>query len=374
MAKPNPEVSLNWDRMLAWRQTRQFLDRPLTDPVQVTSGVGGIQTQVASSALQALAIRSEKMPDIDRLLWQERTLVKTWAMRGTLHLLPASELGDWIGLLRRRPWKITPAWERYHGMTGKKLDAITDAIAEILSDEPMSREELAEAVVNKTKDRTLREALASGWGQVLKPAANRGLLAHGPPRGRNVTFVDPAAWLGRKIHEPDPVAATAVTLARFLDANGPATLTDFSRWLGVDPKTGRELMAPHLDELVEVETEGHVGWLTPEGVKEAAKAEPADGTYLLPGFDPYTLAPLSHRDHIIPEGKVDEVSRAAGWIAPVILDKGRIVGTWEVDRSGILAVTPFGKLTKKASTALKGHVRERYHGLLGEPEIVVVGP
>ena len=35
----------------------------------------------------------------------------------------------------------------------------------------------------------------------------------------------------------------------------------------------------------------------------------AHGAHLLPGFDPYTLAPISHREHIIPEGKVDEVSR-----------------------------------------------------------------
>jgi hypothetical protein len=367
MAIPTPDVSLSWDQVLAWRQRRQRLDKPLTDPVDVASTLGGVQTQVPSSALQVVAIRSKKLPDIDHLLWEEKKLVKTWAMRGTLHLLPANELADWFGFLRRRPWKITPAWERYHGITSKKLDAITDAIAQALSAEPLTREELTAAVVSRTKDHTLSEVLASGWGQTLKPAANQGLLAQGPPRGRNVTFVDPAAWLGRKIPDQDPEAATGVALARFLDANGPATITDFGRWLGVDPKTARELMAPHLDDLVTVETEGHVGWLTQEGAKTAARSGPSDGTYLLPGFDPYTLAPLSHRDHTIPNDKVDEVSRAAGWIAPVILDKGRIVGTWEVGKSGVMVLNPFDRLTKKAITSLKGHVAKRYHGLLGDP-------
>jgi hypothetical protein len=367
MAKPTPEVSLSWDQVLAWRQSRQLLDKPLTDPVEVASALGGVQTQVASSALQVVAIRSKELPDIDHLLWREKKLVKTWAMRGTLHLLPANELADWFGLLRRRPWKISAAWERYHGIDSQKLDAITDAIAQSLSAEPLTREELTAAVVSKTRDRTLSEALASGWGQTFKPAANQGFLAQGPPRGRNVTFVDPAAWLGRKIPDRDPETATGVTLARFLDANGPATVTDFSRWLGVDPKTARELMAPHLDDLVAVETEGHVGWLTREGAKSVAKAGPVDGTYLLPGFDPYTLAPLSHRDHTIPDGKVDEVSRAAGWIAPVILDKGRIVGTWEVGKSGVMVLNPFDRLTTKARMSLQGHVATRYHGLLGDP-------
>jgi hypothetical protein len=367
MATPHPEVSLSWDQVLAWRQSRQLLDEPVADPVGVVARLGGVQTQVAFSALQVVAIRSRKLPDIDRLLWRERTLVKTWAMRGTLHLLPATELADWLGLLRQRPWKITPAWERYHKVTGRQLDAITEAIPMVLSGKPLTREELTAAVVTETKDPKVGEALKSGWGQVLKPAANRGLLAQGPPRGRNVTFVDPAAWLGEKIREPDPEAATWTTLARFLDANGPATLTDFGRWLGVDPKTARELMAPHLNGLVAVETGGHVGWLTPDGARAAMTAGPTDGTYLLPGFDPYTLAPLSHREFIIPDGKVDEVSRAAGWIAPVILDNGRIVGTWEVGKGGAIALKPFEKLTRKSLTGLQSHVLERYHGLLGDP-------
>jgi hypothetical protein len=367
----DPQLKLSWDQVLAWRVGRQLLDDPGADPVEVASTLAGVQTQVPSSALQALAIRTEALPDIERLLWEDRALVKTWAMRGTLHLLPAREVGEWIALLRRRPWKITPAWERYHGITGKQLDAITEAIPQVLSAEPMTREELTEGVVSKTRDRALGEALSSGWGQVLKPAANRGLLAQGPPRGRNVTFVGPAAWVGGPYDDLDPETATGAILRRFLDSSGPADLTDFGRWLGVDPKTARHLVAPHLESLVAVDTEGHVGWLTSDGASAAAEAGRAEGAYLLPGFDPYTLAPLSHRDHIIPEGRVDEVSRAAGWIAPVILDRGRIVGTWEVD-GGAIVLAPFGKLTKKTVVALQEHANRRYHGLLGASIVVTV--
>ncbi|MGH8871279.1 MAG: DNA glycosylase AlkZ-like family protein [Acidimicrobiia bacterium] len=57
-----------------------------------------------------ITVRSTSVPDPDRLLWQERSLVKTRAMRGTLHLLPADELGTWIAAMRRRERRITPAW------------------------------------------------------------------------------------------------------------------------------------------------------------------------------------------------------------------------------------------------------------------------
>jgi hypothetical protein len=292
-------------------------------------------------------------------------------MRGTLYLLPASEIGVWVAALRQRPWKITPAWEKYHGIEKSQLDSLTGAIPDVVSGEPMTREELTAGVVAKTHDRGLGEALSSGWSQVLKPAANRGLLAQGPPRGRNVTFVDPGAWLGAPFDEPVPEVAMRAVVERFLDANGPATISDFARWFGVDPKTGRELMEPHIDRLVPIETEGHVGWLTADAAKTAGKAEPADGAHLLPGFDPYTLAPLSHREHIIPKGKVDQVSKAAGWIAPVILVHGRIMGTWE-SKSGAIGLQPFGKLPKKTISVLRDHVEQRYHGLLGKSIAVTV--
>ena len=371
MTETNSTLALTWDQALAWRLGRQLLDSPGANPVQVISIIGGVQTQVASSAAQAVALRSKHFPDIEHLLWKKRSLVKTWAMRGTLHLLPASEIGVWIAALRQRPWKVTPAWEKYHGISKAQLDSLTRTTPSVISGEPMTREELTAAVMAKTRDRGLGEALSSGWSQVLKPAANQGLLAQGPPRGRNVTFVDPGAWIGAAIAEPSAEEAMRIVVERFLDANGPATIADFARWFGVDPKTGRELMTPVLESLVPVEIEEYRGWLTTKGGKAAPNSDPVPSAHLLPGFDPYTLAPLSHREHIIPRGKVDEVSKAAGWIAPVILERGRIVGTWE-SKGEVIALQPFGKLPKKTISALKHHVEQRYHGLLGKSIAVTV--
>ena len=372
MTETNSALALTWDQALAWRLGQQLLDSPGTDPVRVISKIGGVQAQVASSAAQAVAIRSKRLADIEHLLWEKRRLVKTWAMRGTLHLLPASEIGVWIAALRQRPWKITPAWEKYHGIEKSQLDSLTGAIPEVMSGEPMTREELTAAVVAKTRDRGLGEALSSGWSQVLKPAANQGSARPGTASWaqchlRRSRRLDGCARSRSRVAEE----AMRVVVERFLDANGPATISDFARWFGVDPKTGRELMTPVVENLVPVDIEGYQALLTKAGAKAAANTKPAESAHLLPGFDPYTLAPLSHREHIIPKGKVDEVSKAAGWIAPVILDNGRIVGTWETE-DGSIALQPFGKLPKKTISALKDHVEQRYHGLLGKSIAVTV--
>jgi hypothetical protein len=365
--------SLAWAQVLGWRVGRHRLASPAGTPVEVASTLAGVQTQVASSAHQVLAVRctSPEGIDLDRLLWMDRALVKTWAMRGTLHLLPAVEWPEWVALLSTREWRITPAWVKYHGVTAEELDAVTAAVPEALASGPLTRDELADRVAGLTGHAHLAEQLRSGWTAVFKPAAAQGLLCQGPPRDGNITFVDPVRWLGKKATRPapDPDEAVAAVLARCLDAYGPGTVEDVARWLGVQPKPARRLLDRHADSLIQVDLAGQKAWLTPEGATAIAGAAPADGVWLLPGFDPYVLAPISHRAEIIPAGKVDTVSRTAGWISPVLLVDGRIAGTWEPSTArGVttVTVTPFAKLPKRVVTAARAHLEARYPPVFGD--------
>jgi hypothetical protein len=131
-------------------------------------------------------------------------------------------------------------------------------------------------------------------------------------------------------------------------------------------------MSTALERLVPVAVEGWIGWMTASGATGASTTGPVPGAYLLPGFDPYTLSPISHREQTIPPGRVNEVSRAAGWIAPVILEEGRIIGTWEAGPGCEVVLQPFERLSKTTLGSLQDHVVSRYHGLLGEdPRIQV---
>ena len=89
-----------------------------------------------SAAELALWARIENLePDaVPRALWEERSLIKTWAMRGTLHLLPSSELHLWQvvpGLDRRY---LRPAWLTYFGITAEELERLTAAVADAWTD------------------------------------------------------------------------------------------------------------------------------------------------------------------------------------------------------------------------------------------------
>lgn len=371
-------VRLSWDQAIAWRLGRQRLLEPRGDVVRLVGELGGVQAQVASGAEHVVAVRSGATPgDVGDLLWRWRALVKTWAMRGTLHLLPSSEYPVWVAALRAREWRITPGWERYHGVSAGELNAITKVIPEALGEDPVTREQLADRVVELLGLPALGEALRSGWAAVLKPAANWGLLCQGPPAENAITFVDPARWLGWDGRAPEPVEAIRAVLMRFLDAYGPATAGDFARWFGVTPKAGKEVLAAHADELAAVDVEGLAAWMTTGGATAAAVTGAPEGVILLPGFDPYVIAPISHRDHVIPAGHVSDVSRSAGWISPVVVIDGRIAGTWSHERQGEgtrVVIVPFASPAPDVAAAVRSHLEMRHATILPGPyEIEVQG-
>src|SRR2546428_3036175 len=168
--------------------------RQLLDPVGDESAVGvvrrlcAVQAQVASFAELCVRVRRtrSKPGDVGRALSDGR-LIKTWAMRGTLHLLTPEDAGAFLSLLAAgRSWE-RPSWERYFGMTTKHWDALRPAVREALEGKTLTREELIAAIVAQRGLGHLGEALRSGWGTLLKPLAWQGDLCFGPSRGNRVT-------------------------------------------------------------------------------------------------------------------------------------------------------------------------------------------
>ena len=111
---------------------------------------------------------------------------KTWAMRGTLHLLTANAARNVLPLMASgRSWE-RPSWQRYFGMSPKEMEQLRDVVYDVLGNGPLSRDELIAAITARPGLAHIGEELASGWGTLLKPVAWHGLLAFGPSRGTRV--------------------------------------------------------------------------------------------------------------------------------------------------------------------------------------------
>jgi hypothetical protein len=353
-------VRISWRQALAWRMQRHLLDPIGTQPVpRVVGRLCGVQAQVASSAELAVRVRrrASRAGEVGRALASGR-VIKTWAMRGTLHLLTPEEGGAFLSLVASgRSWE-RPSWQRYFGMTPKQLDELRNVVREALDGRVLTREELVEAVVAERRLAHVAEGLRSGWGTLLKPVAWQGDLCFGPSRGNRVTFTTPEAASSRWAGVPDPDEAASVAILAYLGAYGPATADAFGNWLAGGWFGKRQLRAwfgSLGDRLIEVDIEGERAYLRAEDVEDAASAKPTTTVRLLPGFDQYVLGPGTGDGHVVPATRRGAVSKQAGWIAPVVVAGGAVSGTWELD-GDVVRIAWFGEPGRPRRKALEEEV------------------
>ena len=297
---------------------------------------------------------------VQRALWQDRTLVKTWAMRGTLHLLPATELPLWHAALgTSRRYLRAKAWQNYFGITLEELDRLTEAIGVALDGRVMTREELAQEVGRITGSPSFGDKLVkSSWGTILKPAAFTGRLCFGPSAGQLVRFTRPQTWLAEASvsfsSKMDPQAATADVARRFLAAYGPATYRDLARWWGGGMSIARQWIASLGSEVCTVEVDGAPAWMLAPDVRKLRELPPGRSVRLLPGFDQYVVAASAHAEHLLPGNFRSRVYRQQGWISAVLLVDGLMQGVWrhEVKGSRVeVSIEPFVKLPARVRKA-----------------------
>ena len=330
-------LEVSWQQALAWRMRRQLLEplgsRSVEDTVR---RLGGVQAQVASFADLAVALRrhGSRAGEANAALAEGR-LIKTWAMRGTLHLLTPEDGGAFLSLLAAgRSWEL-PSWRSYFGMDpGDLIARLRVVVREALTGGPLTREELVAAVSGQRGLDGIGIALRSSWGSILKPLAWHGDLCFGPSRGSRVTFMLPEhaspAWAG----VPDPSEAAPRAIAAYLRAYGPATFGNFRAWLARG-RVGTPQMKAWLallgTRLAAVEVEGQRAYLLADDVDELAATMPTEAVRLLAGFDQYVLGAGTEDAHVVPAARRRQVSRQSGWISPVVLAGGAVAGTWQLD-------------------------------------------
>lgn len=327
---------MTWDDVLLWRCRRQLLHRPAeaADPVVVVRALAGVQAQVASCAEQAVAARQAVAdPGGVRTAVTRRRLVKTWAARGTLHLLDVAQAPAHLALLAAaRTWE-KPSWQRAF-VTTAQLEKIATGAYEALGGGPLTRDELTGAILAHAGDASVERHLRSGWGAVLKPLAWQGVLVHGPGDGNRVTFARPDTHLPGWPGLPDPLDAARVLIPAYLGAYGPASPETFDQWLsrGASKRPAlRGWFAALLADgvLTEVEVEGRRLFARAADAGSLAAVEPFEEVRLLPAFDQFVLGPGTADTRMLPAERRAAVSRAAGWISPVVAHRGRVAGVWD---------------------------------------------
>jgi hypothetical protein len=361
-------VSITWRQVLAWRLGRQLLD-PIGQAgvADVVRRLCGVQAQVVSSAELAVSVRRDRSVAGEvGLALEAGDLIRTWAMRGTLHLLTPEDGGALLSLVAAgRSWE-RPSWQRYFGVTPAVIDALRVAVDEALAGATLTREELSDRIVERPSLAHLGDGLRSGWGTLLKPVAWQGGLCLGPSRGSRVTFRRPVdaspRWAGLPVEE---VAAPTV-LRAYLGVYGPSTIDRFGDWLAGGWFGKRMLRAwidALADELVEVDVEGERLLHLAVQLDDLAGAAPTETVRLLPGFDQYVLGPGTDDGRAVAPARRSAVSKQGGWIAPVVVTGGIVTGTWELAGTAV-RVSWFAEHDRPAPRRLEAEV-DRLGAIVG---------
>jgi hypothetical protein len=363
-------MSMTWSQVCARRLDRHGLAAPLPGgPAEVVSAVGGTHSQVLSAAELSIALR---LPDATRetvqaALWRDRTLVKTFGPRGTVHLLPAAELPAWIAALSSVP-SSAPAMPEPVRMTRDQTEQVLAAVEDAVRDTTLTIDELSDAVVAATGSWAgdpVMEAFGGKWPrwrQALPLAGNRGLVCFGPNRGRMTTYTAPPASGG----EP-PADPVAWLLRRYLHAFGPSTPARFANWLNAPDAWAREVFRSA--DLSPVAVAGETAWVSADDT--AVPEEPPRGLRLLPYFDTYAYAVGNDRVRLNPGLAA---TRAKGNFQ-VLLADGVVGGRWHQKRSGkrvALTVEPFIRLTAARRRELEKQV-DRIGTILGATPVLTIG-
>jgi hypothetical protein len=309
------------------RLAAQLLHRPAgRAPVDVVRHLVGLQAQAPLAAELGVRARSRRttLADVERALLEERSVVRTWAMRGTMHLVPADDVG-WLLPLTVAP-SVGQARRRLEeeGVSWPTAQRAVRLIEEMLAEEgPHTRPEIAE----RLRRRRVRTAGQATW-HLTWLAAARGVCCYGPNRGGRPSFVLLRDWIGRP-SALDRDRALAELAIRYLAGHGPAGPEDLAAWSGLRAADVRRAWDLVADRLVEVETEGVTRWR----VKGRRIEAPSDLVRLLPMFDAYLLGWRS-RELVLAERDRRRVVPGGGMIHQAVLVDGMVRGTWSADVDG----------------------------------------
>lgn len=316
-------------------------------PGEVVAALGALQAQDYSGALWAVGLRMAEGSEaaVEQAI-QDRTIVRTWPLRGTLHFVAPADVRWLLDLLAPRQLAGSARRLRQLELDDGTLVHARDLIEDALQGGAVWTRQAILAHLN--------DALIATDGQrgyhILSHLALLGVLCFGPRHGKQDTFTlldefEPhAKSLGRE-------EALAELARRYFRGHGPATLRDFVWWTGLTVADAKAGMAMVQAEFEHGMFDGEPYWMPP-GLPELSALRPR--AYLLPSFDEYLLGYRDRRAVLEPHHAGNVAPGGNGVFRPILVVDGRVVGTWKrtVKRQGVtVEATPFSGLDAAASHA-----------------------
>ena len=338
------------------RLRSQRLDaRASTGVADIVRGIAAVQAQDTFAEVLAARVRGENVTagDVEHARAEDRSVVRTWAMRGTLHLLPSEDV-RWI--LRLVGPTMVRKFRRRHqelGLTPQVYARAVEVMKQALGEHgALTRRQITE----RWAERGL-PGEGQGVPHLLCRASLEGVICFGPTVGGQATHVLPDSWLGDSSDVADPGAELA---RRYVSAYAPTTPEDFGTWSGLPAKEVRRAFESVADDLLKIDVDGTPMWMpkTHSGVLDEVLGGERRAIKMLGAFDPYLLG-YRTRDLGVGAELLKRVHPGGGIIRPTVLVDGRAVATWTRKRAGrklSITVSPFESLSDEERVGIDREV------------------
>ena len=361
------DVRLTGAQALALRMTSLLLrPHPVARPTDVAGVVewfGAMQAQDVASGMWSLGVRlpGRTLDDVREAL-ERREALRTWPMRGTVHLVPARDARWMLEVTGVRTLAGAAARRATLGLTEAEADRAADVLGAALA----GGGRLTRAQCLATLNAAGIETAGQRGYHLLWYASQRGVTCIAPHVGTEQTFALLEEWVPDP-RRPERDEALGILALRYFRSHGPTTAQDFARWTGLTVTDARRGITVAGDALAAVHVDGREA-LVDAALLDAPR-EPVDDLHVLPGFDEYLLGfrdralmlDPAHQQAVIPGGN--------GVFQATVVRGGRVAGTWKrtIGKTRLtVAVTPlipFRAADRKRTEA----AFEAYGGFLGLP-------
>jgi hypothetical protein len=339
---------------------------PFASAAETVRWFGAVQAQDYLGSLWAVGLRTRGATEtsIEQAI-SERRIVRTWPLRGTLHLVAAEDVRWMLDLCAPRTLaRSTPRLKREYGIDSRTVASSRKVLSDALrGGNCLSRPELYRRLEGAGIATKASRGLHLLWWH-----AHEGLICVGPRAGKQQTFVLLEEWLPAA--QPRSRDESLAELARrYFMSHGPATVQDFAWWSGLtmaDAALALEMVAK---ELAAATVDDQTYWQAPDvGTTRAAR-----GCHLLPAYDEYTVA-YQDRSAIMTSKVAARADSGHGIFFPPLVIDGQVAGTWSrVLKKDAVAITCrlFAPLDRRQQQALAAAAR-RYAKFLGQKQLRVL--
>lgn len=307
---------MTFEEILLLRLDRQHLLSP-APPLKVAGDTCGLQAQYLTHALHALFLRSG--------CCDTSGMVKTWATRGTMHLIAEKDLPLFLHRDRTRFLRNVDTLESDGTVSARRKQYFADLILDAAGCGTVTREALKELCSRNGMTEQEETSLFDPWGGLIRALCENGKLCHVITQEKAYRLCPPF----------EPMAAEAARLEltrRYFTHFGPATIRDAAYFFG----TTRKAVERCLQKLPVSETEFN-GKAFFHISQEASSPCTVPTCLFLAGFDPFLLGYDKKESLTLPPEDSRSIFTLSGIVRPAILLHGQVVGWWHLKNRRLTA-------------------------------------